>query len=68
LASGTGLLVLMAGFVTIRAIRRSQRPQYSLAWCTVMMLAAAVGLLGGLHWYYSERALAEARAEWRDTR
>jgi formylglycine-generating enzyme required for sulfatase activity len=50
--------------VLFRAIRKRQRPQYSLAWFLFMTVAAGIGLLGGLHWYYSVRALTEAQSEY----
>jgi len=59
-----GLLLGLLGIVVIRAIRNRQRPQYSLAWFLVMAIAAGIGLLGGLHWYFSAQALVDARSEY----
>jgi len=35
-----------------------------LAWFLAMTVAAGVGLLGGLHWYFSARAFAQAQREY----
>ena len=64
LGAGAGALLVLLGAVVIRAIRRRQRPQYSLAYLVVMVLVAGVGVLGGTHWWHSARALLEAKAEY----
>ena len=64
LAAGAGTLLVLLGTVVIRAIRKKQRPQYSLARFMVMTMVAGVALLGGLHWHFSARAFAEAKAEY----
>jgi formylglycine-generating enzyme required for sulfatase activity len=61
---GGGLLVLLLSVVLLRTVRQRQRPQYSLARFLTMTVAAGVGLLGGLHWWYSARELAVAEAEY----
>jgi formylglycine-generating enzyme required for sulfatase activity len=63
LAVGGGVLLILLGVVAIRAIRKRQRPQFSLASLIVMVLVAGVGVLGGTHWWHSARLLAEAKAE-----
>ena len=64
LAVGAGVLLVLLGTVVIRAIRQRRRPQYSLARFAAMILAASVGVLGGMHWWHSARGLAEAEAEY----
>jgi formylglycine-generating enzyme required for sulfatase activity len=62
-AVGAGALLVLLAVVVIRAIRQRRRPQYSLARFLVMTIAASVGLLGGLHWRFSARALSDAKVE-----
>ena len=64
LGLGGGALLVLLGVVLTRAIRKRQRPQYSLAYLVVMVLVAGVGVLGGTHWWHSARLLAEAKAEY----
>ena len=64
LVAAGGLLFGLLGIVLVRAFRKRQRPQYSLAWFLIMAVAAGIGLLGGLHWYFTARALADARNEY----
>ncbi|MCY3023293.1 MAG: formylglycine-generating enzyme family protein [Planctomycetota bacterium] len=63
-AVGIGVLLVLIGTVIIRAIRQRHRPQYSLARFIVMTVAAGVGVMGGMHWWFSTRALAQAQAEY----
>ena len=63
-AFGVDALLIMFGFVLVPAIRKRQRPQYSLAWFLIMTVAAGIGLLGGLHWYFSIQAFAQAQSEY----
>jgi len=64
LAVGGGVLLVFLAVIVIRAIRKRQRPQYSLACFVAMIVAAGVGLGGGTHWWESARAFAEAKAEY----
>ena len=64
LSVGGGLLLIMLVGVTVQAIRKRRRPQWSLAWFLIMVVAAGIGLLGGLHWHFSVRALTDARSEY----
>jgi len=64
LGLGGGALLVLLGVVLTRAIRKRQRPQYSLAYLVVMVLVAGVGVLGGTHWWHSARAFSEAKAEY----
>jgi formylglycine-generating enzyme required for sulfatase activity len=64
LAAGVGALLVLLGTVIIRALRRRGRPQYSLGRFVVMTVVAGVALLGGLHWHFSAKAFAEAKAEY----
>jgi formylglycine-generating enzyme required for sulfatase activity len=63
-AVGVGVLLVLLGTVIVRAIRRRGRPQYSLARLVAMTMVAGVALLGGLHWHFSAKGLAEARTEY----
>jgi formylglycine-generating enzyme required for sulfatase activity len=67
LGIGGGVLLVLLGVVAVRAIRRRQRPQYSLADFVVMILAAGVGLGGGTRWWESARTLAEAKTKYQVT-
>jgi len=60
LVVGSGTLLVLLSVTVAQAIRRRQRPQFSLARLLVMAGVAGMGLLGGLHWWYSERAFNEA--------
>ena len=64
LAAGAGALLVLLGTVVVRAIRKKQRPQYSLGRFVIMTVVAGIALLGGLHWHFSARAFAEAKAEY----
>ncbi|MCY3017734.1 MAG: formylglycine-generating enzyme family protein [Planctomycetota bacterium] len=64
-AAGVGVLLVLIGTVIIRAIRQRHRPQYSLARFMAMTVAAGVGLLGGMHWWFSTKALAQAQSEYK---
>lgn len=64
LGIGGGAFLVLLAVVLVRAIRKRQRPQYSLAWFLVMAVTAGIGLLGGLHWHFSARALADAQREY----
>ncbi|MCY3020848.1 MAG: formylglycine-generating enzyme family protein [Planctomycetota bacterium] len=59
-ALGVGVLLVLIGAVVVRAIRQRHRPQYSLAMFMVMIVAASVGVMGGMHWWNSRRMLARA--------
>ena len=63
-AVGVGVLLVLIATVIIRAIRKRRRPQYSLAKFIVMMLAASVAVLGGMHWWTSAQDLKQALAEY----
>jgi formylglycine-generating enzyme required for sulfatase activity len=62
---GAGILLLLIGGMIVKAIWQRRRPQYSLAAFLVMILFASVGLLGGMHWWHSAQALAQAQAEYK---
>jgi formylglycine-generating enzyme required for sulfatase activity len=64
LAVGGGVLLVLLSVVLVHAIRKRRRPQYSLAWFLATTVAAGIGLLGGLHWYFSARAFAQAQSEY----
>lgn len=63
-----GQIVLIAGLapalcmlvvIALRAIRKRQRPKFSLLWLIGFVLSLSVALYGGVHWQQSEQA-------WRD--
>jgi len=64
-AAGIGALLVMLAVVIIRAIRHRRRPQYSLGRFLLMIVAASVAVLGGMHWWFSTKALAQAQAEYK---
>jgi len=66
LAAAAGILLVFISVIITRAIRDKHRPQYSLARFIAMMLALSVGVMGGMHWWHSGRALALAQAEYRE--
>jgi formylglycine-generating enzyme required for sulfatase activity len=68
LAAGVGVLLVLLGTVVIRAVRQRRRPQYSLARFVAIIVAAGVGLLGGLHWHFSPRAFSDAKSEYQAAR
>jgi formylglycine-generating enzyme required for sulfatase activity len=63
-AASGGVLLVLLGVIVIRAIRRRQRPQYSLARFVAIIVVVGVGVLGGTHRWESTRLLAEAKAEY----
>jgi len=64
-AAGIGVLLVLIAVVIIRAIRQRRRPQYSLGRFVLMILAAGVGVMGGMHCWFSTKALAQAQAEYK---
>ena len=64
LAAGVCALLVMLSVIVIRAIRLRRRPQYSLARFIVMMFVLSVGVLGGEHWWYSNKMLEKAKVEY----
>jgi formylglycine-generating enzyme required for sulfatase activity len=63
LAMSVGALAVMVAFVISRAAIGGHRPQISLARLLVLALVSGVGVMGGLHWLFSERRFAEAKTE-----
>jgi formylglycine-generating enzyme required for sulfatase activity len=62
LALSSGVLLVMLAFVIVRAVREKHRPQVSLARLLVLAVLAGVGLLGGLHSFYTAHAQSEYEA------
>ena len=62
-ASGFALLVMLI-VVIVQAIRKRQRPKYSLLWLLAMTAMAGVAVLSGLHWQQTAKDLEKARAEY----
>lgn len=60
--SGGVLLVLLFGIIA-QAIRKRQRPKYSLLWLLAMTVVAGLAVLGGVNWKKSSWELESARAE-----
>jgi formylglycine-generating enzyme required for sulfatase activity len=64
-AVGLGVLLVLIATIIIRAIRQRHRPQYSLARWLAMTVVAGVAVMGGMHWWFSTKALAQAQAEYK---
>jgi formylglycine-generating enzyme required for sulfatase activity len=64
-AVGVGVLLVLIGTIIIRAIRQRHRPQYSLARLMAMTVVAGVAVMGGMHWWFSMKALAQAQADYK---
>jgi len=64
LALSVGVLLVILSFVVARAKREKHRPQVSLRRLLVLALVSGVGLLGGLHWWHSDKAVKLARTEY----
>jgi hypothetical protein len=58
LAASLGSFVAFVFVVVFRAVRRRQRPSYSLAQLILLTLALGVGVLGVMHWWSSSNKLA----------
>ncbi|MGD0089393.1 MAG: SUMF1/EgtB/PvdO family nonheme iron enzyme [Planctomycetota bacterium] len=63
LAAGCLILLFLLGGAILQAIRKKTRFQYSLRRFMGMAFAASLCVLGGMHWWYSGRALAQAQGE-----
>ena len=63
-AVGIGVLLVLVGAVIVRAIRQKRRFQYSLRRFMGMSFAASLCVLGGMHWFHSTKALAQAQADY----
>src|SRR5476651_1600224 len=63
LAVGGGVLLVLLGAIIILAIRKRQRPKFSLARLLAMTVAAGVAVMGGLHWRQAALGLNLARME-----
>ncbi|HEY3321226.1 MAG TPA: hypothetical protein VGP72_12220 [Planctomycetota bacterium] len=63
-ALGAAVVLLLLVAAVFRAVRERRRPQVSLARFVVMIVAAGGALLGGMHWWHSAQALAQARYEY----
>jgi len=59
-----GVLLVMLVLMLGRSIREKHRPQVSLAQFLILAIVASTGLLGGLHWYSTERTLAEEQGDY----
>ena len=64
LSGAGGALAILLGIVAVRAIRRRQRPQFSLGYLVVMVFAAGIGVMGGTRWWEAARGLADAKTEY----
>ena len=61
--SGTALLVMLAAVILL-AVRKRQRPKYSLLSLLAMTVAASGTVLSGLHWRQSAHGLEAAKTEY----
>ncbi|MCY3021712.1 MAG: formylglycine-generating enzyme family protein [Planctomycetota bacterium] len=64
-AAAIGALLVLIATIIIRAIRKRHRPQYSLARFMAMTVVAGVAVMGGMHWWFSTKALALAQTEYK---
>jgi len=64
LAVSSGILVVLLAFIIVKAIRKRQRPKYSLLWLLAITVLAGGSVLSGLHWQQSVQGLEKARAEY----
>ena len=62
-ASGTALLVMLV-VVIVRAVRKKQRPKFSLLWLLAMTVAAGGAVLSGVHWRQFSHGLEAAKIEY----
>jgi formylglycine-generating enzyme required for sulfatase activity len=64
LAAAIGTLLVLLCAVAIQAIRRKQRPKFSLLRLMAITGVGGVAVLSGLHWRQSAHALGAARLEY----
>jgi formylglycine-generating enzyme required for sulfatase activity len=64
-AAGVGVLLVLIATIIIRALRQRRRLQYSLARFMAMTMVAGVGVMGGMHWWFSTKALEQAQADYK---
>jgi len=64
-AAAVGVLLVLIATIIIRAIRKRRRPQYSLRRFMAMTVVAGVAVMGGMHWWFSTKALAQAQADYK---
>ena len=64
LATSTVALLVMLALITIQAIRKRQRPKYSLLWLLLVTAMAGGCVLSGVHWRQSLRGLETAQSEY----
>jgi formylglycine-generating enzyme required for sulfatase activity len=60
--SGVALLVMLV-VVIVRAVRKKQRPKYSLLWLLAMTVAAGGCVLSGVHWSQLVKGLEQAKLD-----
>ena len=60
--SGVALLVMLV-IVIVQAVRKKQRPKFSLLWLLAMTVAAGGAVLSGVHWRESAKELEAARLD-----
>ncbi|MBI3831824.1 MAG: SUMF1/EgtB/PvdO family nonheme iron enzyme [Planctomycetes bacterium] len=63
LAVGCGVLLVLLGAVAVQALRKRQRPKFSLARLLAMTVAAGIVVLSGLHWSMSAQMMEKAQIE-----
>ncbi|MGD0094765.1 MAG: formylglycine-generating enzyme family protein [Planctomycetota bacterium] len=64
LAAGGGILLVLICTAILRTIRKKTRFQYSLRRFMAMIFALSLAVLGGMHWWFSAKALSQAQAEY----
>jgi formylglycine-generating enzyme required for sulfatase activity len=63
LAASIGALLVMLAVVIVQAVRRRQRPKFSLARLLAMTVLAGIAVLSVLHWQESARGLEKEIVE-----
>ncbi|MBI3828666.1 MAG: hypothetical protein HY291_04070 [Planctomycetes bacterium] len=61
-ALGGALALLLLGFPLVRAIRKRERPRFSIAWLLAFVVVLSIGLYGGVKWWTFDPEEAEWQA------
>jgi len=64
LAVSSGLLLVMLAVIIVQAIRKRQKPKYSLLWLLAMTVTAGGCITSGFYWKQAVQAFELAKAEY----